>query len=169
MKVTGYQLREALRRWTTRLDIASKQFNASLYQFETDRQRSPMEISEDFEKAEVAVAILQETQQAYNGLVKVNVQGHEMTLALAVKRVGTAARLEKMWRSAASDRGVRDRYYSRELTRNKDDVVAVRQVSVEDALQKAEEAARRSSALREAIAVANATELDMNIQKELLD
>jgi hypothetical protein len=69
--------------------------------------------------------------------------------------------MEKMWRSIAAPR--KDRYssFDREMTRDKDQERAQRTVSFQEAGERAQQAARFASALREAIQVANATEVEI--------
>jgi hypothetical protein len=159
-------IREALRRAVTRRDIAGKQFNETIFQFETDKQISPQEISSAFEAADDAVAQLQAAQQKYNDRITVKVNGRSMNLSYAVKRVGGAGRLEKMWRHAATTTG-RDRYSYREMSRKADDILATRAVSVDEALQRANAASQFASELRAAIATANAKEVEMELSENL--
>lgn len=168
MKVTGYQLRELLRRAVTRRDLASQQFRESLWAFAGESMLGkPVDIADDFSYADETVALLEEAQQLYNARVNVSVLGKTFTLAQAVKRVGGAGRLDKMWRIAALDTG-RDRYDSQRRTRSKDEIQAERQVSVSEAIQRADKASQFASALRAAIASANNTEVDLDINPELV-
>ena len=166
MEVTGYQLREALKRWQLKLDTSAKQFKESLYQFDEDQGAqgenfNPSALSSQFEVADAAIATLEAAQQRYNQQVEVNILGEKMPLAVAIKRVGGAGRLEKMWRGVASDTG-RDRYSYREMTRDKDQIRAKRTISVQDSIKFADEAARKAGALRSAIATANNTKVDLS-------
>ena len=74
--------------------------------------------------------------------------------------VGGAGRLEKMWRSASTP--TTDRYSYREETRNKDAIVAERQISFDDAAAYARTASKRAAALRAAIAKGNASEMTLD-------
>jgi hypothetical protein len=168
MKVTGYKLREAIRRAVTRRDILDRQFKESLWAFEDKSELGPpSKVAKEFAAADEAVARLEEAQQIYNSKVMLNVQGQRMSLAQAVKRVGGAGRLEKMWKSAALDTG-RDRYDSMRRTRSKDDIHATRQVSVQEALKHQQEAASFLSDLRAAVAEGNTTALEIEIDSSLL-
>lgn len=170
MKVTGIQLREAIKRWNLRKESAASQFSESLWQFEDDGERtSPTDLMDMFQKAEAAIAQLQVAQTRYNLAVKVKVQNWNMTLCEAVKQVGGAGRMQKMWRGAAVDKG-RDRYSYRELTRNQNEVRAQRQVSIKEALAKASETAVLAGAFRNAIAVGNTTEIEVeDLRAELFE
>jgi hypothetical protein len=163
MKVTGYKIKEALKLWTSRRDMAAKQFNDSIWQFEDDNLGlSPQDISAMFAKADDAVAQLQSLQQYYNTQVEFEVAGQPMTLTYAVKKVGGAARMEKMWKTAAEDTGVdRGRWSTRELSRNVDSVHATRMVTTKEAVRISEKAAHEASLLRTAIAVANGVEKEI--------
>jgi len=160
MKVTGYQLREALRRWRDRRDIHSRTFSDALWQFEGENQGNPVEIAQEYEKADRAIAALESAQQEFNQRVTVKLSDGTFKLSVAVKRVGGAGRLTKMWRSAATSTG-RDKYSYRENRRNKDDEFATRRVDQPTCMQKADDAAVYASKLRAAIAVANGTEIDI--------
>lgn len=154
MDVTGFLLREAIRRYELRRRVAANQFDDSLTQFEGETKRSPESITEDFVAAERAIATLQAAQSRYNLLVEVDVLGEKMTLCEAVKRIGGAGRIEKMWRTAAG--GKKDRYgYDRDEVRRADEVRANRTVSVEDAMKRASRLASQASAIRAAIATGN--------------
>lgn len=168
MKVTGYQLREALRNWHTRLDVLNKQFRESLWQFPDSEQPAdfkPDTLAAQFAQADDTVAALENAQQVYNQKITVTIAGRKVPLSYAVKRVGGAGRLEKMWRWAATDNG-RDRYSYRETSRKSDEVYAKRMASMNDCVRAAEKTASLASELRSAIAAANATEIDLEVNPE---
>lgn len=167
MEVTGYKLREALRNHRTLRDVHAARFNETLFQFEGSDAQSPQEVADAFRKADHAVAALEEAQQFYNQQVRVKAGGETMTLARAIKMVGGAGRLEKMWRSAAKDSG-RDRYSYREMTRKSDEIVAKRMVSIDDSIKLATNAAQFASELRSAISEANATKVNIEISPDLI-
>lgn len=161
MKVTGFLLREAIRRWELRRDTAANQFDDSLAKFKDEDKQSPTEITQAFVEAEVAVAKLQAAQARYNLSinVKLEVTNETVTLCEAVKRLGGAGRLEKMWRSAAG--GKKDRYGGYDQgTRRADEVRAVRTVTVKESMAHANRASAVAGALRAGIAKANGTEME---------
>lgn len=161
MQITGYRLREAIRAHELRATMHQQQFENSLKAFPDEKKESPTSLAEKYSEAERAVARLQTAQARYNLQVEVEVAGEKMTLCEAVKRVGSAGRLEKFWREAASG-GKKDRYsLGREDVRNTDEIRAVETISREDAGRLAAKAARFAGALRQAIAVANATSIDI--------
>ena len=162
MQITGFQIREALKRWNLRLETADKQFKNSLWAFEGEQMIAPLEVGKNFKEADEAVARLENLQQRYNQKVEVDVLGKKMTLALAVKMIGGAGRREKMWRLAATDTG-HERYSSyRDMTRKADDIQAKRQITVEEAMKQADEAARFAGALRAAVATGNAKQVELD-------
>lgn len=172
LSVNGYKIRESLRRAIQRRQVTSGTFESTLYAFDGEDKPKPKQVAVAFQKADEEIAKLQELQQAYNQYVKIGGQGSglkEMTLALAVKLVGGAGRMEKMWRDVAFEK--RDGYgYDRhEKTRSKDEIYAKRQVSQEDAMKESEIAASYAGDLRAAIAKGNTTEMQISpdVEKEL--
>lgn len=165
MKVTGYMIREALRRWTTKQQIAAKVFPESVFAFEGESEH-PTKLDHDFWLASTYVAALQALQQKYNMAVTITVKGlrEEVKLSLseAIKLLAFASQRSKMWRVAAESNG-RDRHMFRELTRDKDKEVAKRQVSVKECMDKTEEVDRFYASLRGSIASANATEVELDV------
>ena len=132
MKITGYQIRAALRGYELDRKVASQQFAESLYFFEGEKKGSSDDLMRRFVDAEERVAHLQVLQARYNLAVTVEVQGHtsrqKMTLHEAVKLVSGANRTEKMWRDAAHKKTKkRATYYGSDpsLQRKDDDVFAI--------------------------------------------
>lgn len=170
MKVTGYLLREKVREWELRRNMANEQFPASLKKFPGETKRTPAEVVGDFEKAEKAIAYLQAAQARYNLGVQVNVLGEVMTLCEAVKRIGGAGRAEALWRSAAG--GKKDRYSSYrndDEVRKADEVRAVATITQEDAAKQATRAAKYAGAMRAAIATGNATVVEMELDTAIIE
>ena len=166
--LNGYMLREAIKRWIMRRDTASKQFGSSLFQFDEDYEggqipedNNPLAISSVFKKADDAVAKLETLQQAYNLKVPVKLRGQTVTLSYAVKRVGGAGRIDKMWRSAAVDDGT-ERHYSRQITRQDGERRARKMVTMPIALGQSDDSARFAGEIRAAIAQANSTEIPLS-------
>ena len=168
MFITGYKLQQRLRELHHTRDIAAAQFDKGRFKFEDEDKPTATAAFECFREAEAAIAQLQVAQAEYNLSVEVEVLGEPMTLCEAVKRVGGAGRMEKMWRSVASPK--RDRYaYDDGLTRNKDEERAQPTVTTSEATAFAQKAARFASALREAIAFANATQRDIEMNPALFE
>ena len=114
-----------------------------------------------FEEADKAMARVEEIQQRFNQHVSCDVENVELSLAYCVKMVGGAGRREKMWRSAAVKK--RDRWGGNtpNLERSKDSEYASRTIPQNECLNKAKEASSFATALRSAIAHANATKVDL--------
>lgn len=158
MKVTGFLLREAIRRWELRRDTAANQFEDSLKRFPDDDKPTPEAVVAAFSTAETNIASLQAAQARYNLRINLDVLGAEMTLCEAVKRLGGAGRLDKMWRTAAG--GKKDRYgYRDDNPRKTDEIRATPTVTVKAAMEYANKASAWAGALRAAIAKGNGTEV----------
>lgn len=169
MIVTGYKFQHALRELGHRRDNAAAQFKGAQFAFEGDSVPDPKFIMMAFSRCDEAIARLQTAQQEYNLDVMVQVDNaSSMTLCQAVKMVGGAGRIEKMWRLCAGHTG-RNRYEDRELSRDATQVRAKRQVSVDDAMREAHVAAKFASALRTAVSIGNATEREMNLDPSLFE
>ena len=160
MKVQGTELRLAIQRCIERASMAKDQFPESLWAFPDDENQVPLDIYQEYVDASEGVALLQVAQQAFNRLTKVQVNGVEMPLALAVNLVGGAGTRAKMLRAAQRDKG-RDRWSVPEKTRDANVVVAKRQLSVADATEQLKLAAMYASKLRQAIAMGNATTCEL--------
>lgn len=169
MKVTGYTLREALRLWQLRRDTAAGQFPKVLTAFKGEGKPSPETIGANVLSAETAIATLQAAQAQYNSSVRVPVAGgRELTLLECIKRIGGLGRVEKLWRTAATVK--EDRYsLTDSKTRKTDEIVAERTVSYEAAGAKAAEYGKLLGKYREAIAVGNAREVDIDLDAALLE
>jgi len=167
VKVTGYKLREEIRRNELQRDMAANIFKDSLHAFKEEEKADPRALMQQFRNAEFHVAMLQEAQQRYNLKVTVDVQGRKMSLASAVKMLGGAGRAAKMWREAVGEK--EDRYSCRNnLERQKDTETAKRTVSHEEALKEANKADAYAGSLRAAIALGNATETEIEHLESLL-
>lgn len=159
MKVNGYLIREAIKRYELRRDTSAKMFSESLHKFADETKATPDEVVAKYRAAEDAVAALQVAQARYNLLIQVNVLDKKMTLMEAVKRIGGAGRLEKMWRDAVSPKS--DRYsYRDDMERDITKERAIPTMSQDEREEKANKAASRAGAFRAAIAAGNGIEVD---------
>jgi hypothetical protein len=155
MNVTGYKLREALKMKSLELATIQSLFDESLYAFEGEKKDSPEVVAARIGVLETQIAVLQAAQSYYNLQVTVEPDGNKMPLEAAVKMVGGAGRLSKMWRTAAQG-SKRDRWdRSMSPVRNKEDVIAQPTISKSDALVFAQKAEKFAAALRSTIAVGN--------------
>lgn len=169
MKVNGFQLREAVRRWELIRENAAKQFPATHWAFEGETDRlTPDATMERYVQADTAIAKLQTWQQQYNLSVPLDVLGFHMTLSEAVKRLGAAGRAEKMWRVALNDEG-QERYSNRrDIVRPKDEIRAKKLMKPDALMERANKASKFSGALRAAIAKGNVTEVELPVDPALL-
>ncbi len=165
--VTGNQLRDSIKRWSLKLDIAIKQFTEGLWVFDEHEGPTLLELSNQIKTAEASIASLQTAQSVYNLAVEVDVQGRTTSLCEIVKRVGGAGRLSKLWRNIAASTG-RDRWSRVSLTRSKDDDRAKRSISVQAAVEQADQAEKFAAALRHGLAVGNTVEVSLSIDQDLL-
>ncbi len=161
MKVTGYQLREAIKEQELLRDTAARSFAGTLKAFPDETKEAPEAVVAAFRKAETNVSRLQTAQMRYNLAVTVPVLTETMTLAEAIKRVGGEARAEKMWRSAAGP--VPDRYggIHEDNVRDPTQVRATSTITPKVATTHASQAAKRAGAFRQAIATGNAQAVDI--------
>jgi hypothetical protein len=162
MKITGFQITYRLRELQDAREVASGQFGDSLFQFpaEVGTKPSPEEVTRLLEEYERKIAVLQVAQARYNLAVQVEVQGRSLTLHEAVKLVGGAARLAKMWKDAAKKTGTNPYSYG-EMSRDKDHEYTQRTVSVQECLEYSTRANRWASALRQAIQLGNVVEMEI--------
>ncbi len=161
MKVNGFQIKETVGRWLLQRDALANQFRDDLYAFEDEDKPKPEDVMKSYDRADRSMARVQEIQQLFNQATKVDVQGETITLALCVKLVGGAGRRAKMWRDAGP--GKPDRYSSYrddKRERNKETDYAKRLISVDDCVRFSTEAAKYASALRNAIARGNSTDIE---------
>jgi len=162
MEVTGYKIKEALKLKNLELQAVQSLFDESLYKFEDEKDKmSPAEVAQKILVLENNIADLQTAQSYYNLQVPIEIDGVKGTLEKAVKIVGGAGRLSKMWRTAAKG-NVRDRWNrSQVATRRADEEVAIPTISKRDALELAKDAEKFASQLRSAIALGNTTVIDI--------
>lgn len=164
MKVSGYMIREALKGHDLKRTLAATQFESTLYAFEGEKKAAPMDVYTAFSVAERAIAKLQYAQTMVNVKVQVDVLGERMSLCEAIKRVGGASRAEKMWRKAAGEKDKKPRFYGDDTdatVRKANETRATATVSAESAVAQAQLVAKYTSALRVAIAGANAQEVEI--------
>ncbi len=157
--ITGYKLREALKQWNLRATTLHGQFNGTLQRFEDEEKITPLAITEQVLAAEAAIAKLQEVQEMYNLRVQVKFENGTHSLSEAVKLLGGFTRVEKSWKTAAKDDSDPYSGFGRPSVKDKEKAYQVDTVSKDERLKLALQFAKRTSALRSAIAVANGTEV----------
>lgn len=159
MKITGYALREALKQHELRRDAASRSFNGTLKSFTDESKETPQAVMEVLRHAERCIARLQVAQMRYN--LAVTVPGGTMLLAEAIKLIGGIGRAEKMWRTVAGPKEDRYSSYHEEDVRDPTKIRASSTITVKEAVALAAATAKESSQLRESIAIANATSVEV--------
>jgi hypothetical protein len=169
LKVTGYQLREALRHWRSVQEGLAIDLKGSLYYFDIKEKIDPLVVAEDYRAAEDAVASIEEAQQKYNLRVTMTISDEPKTLTYAIKALGMAGRYAAVWKSVANDKQNIRWGESYERVRNKDEVHAKRTISKETATKMRTAANKYASDLRQAIALANASKLEIDIPEYLID
>lgn len=166
MKVTGYQLREAIKRQVQRTEMAKDVFRSSYVGFDDDT-KDPVKAGCLFLESGTNVALLQAAQQRYNDRVTVSHKGEIVTLAVAVKLIGHLGAYEKEWRTIASQKKERSYGSDPTLERDTTKIYAKRLISTDTAFSLAEAAGKDAAQLRAAIATANNTELDIDLPATL--
>ena len=167
MKVTGYKIQHKHKELEQLKEVAAQQFNDNIMQFESQNEKMELpEVFANYTSLEKRIARLQAAQCLYNLSVDVSVLGERMTLLEAVKLVGGAGRSEKMWKDVVKGNKTRHHGYG-EQTRSKDQEYAVRSVSINDAVGFAQQATKIAGALREAIQVGNANEVELDLDESL--
>jgi hypothetical protein len=157
LKVTGYKLREGIRVWELRKTAATNGFTQSIVSFADEDHGDPLLFFKEVEVCERNIALLQTAQSLFNLQVQVKVEGLSSgSLAEAVKLIGGAGRLEKLWRTVI--KGKRDHYST---YRSAGEVAAVQKVHNQVVLSKATSAAKFAGKLRSAIAEANNNEIEV--------
>lgn len=169
MKVTGYRLQYEIKEAKHERDVAAVLFTDGLWQFKDENKPKPPMAMKVYRQAENRIVALQEAQAKYNLAVMVEVQGQKMSLCRAIKAVGGAGRIEQMWREIAKSSQARvDAFGIPARVRDADAEQAEQTISAQEAAGLAKEAGRYASALRQAIQVGNATEVDIELAPSVL-
>ena len=182
MNITGHRIIQRLKELKAERSMLNDRYPGTLFQFPSDLEQEdalmPEAIIGKLVLIEGKIAWLQHAQARYGQKVEVIFEGHNCTLALAVKLLGGMDRAEKLWRQAAKvsdgERGKRRTLFS-DYDRKKsdpDEERLVRVVSLESAMKQAQAMSRRCSAMRGAIAVANSRETtcaEIGLDPELLE
>lgn len=170
-RVTGTQLRRAIKTWEARRDLAVGRFTPSLTAFNpNDEDKDPKQVAAEILQAETGLAKLLTAQGQYNLLVKVTVDTETVTLSEAIKRVGGLSRNAKRWKEAsARPKRPHWREDNDPAVRDKDKEYAQRTVSFVDAGELGIQAEREAQKFRDAIGSANGTAVDVDLDGGLLD
>jgi DNA repair exonuclease SbcCD ATPase subunit len=166
MKTNGIQLMASIKKLQKRRDLLQSQFEGSLQKFDDEKKRDPVELAAEIERYERQIADLQAAQSVLNSKVRITVDGQEMSLLAAVKQVGGAERIVSLWTGVATAGAKqRERYgFMDRSVRNKDQETAKDTVSADKAIEMAQVASERASALRAAISYGNAVDVELGFE-----
>ena len=163
MKITGIEIREAIKHWTSQKTLLAKVFVDSGFAFGGEDKPAPEEVARQLEQASRFVAELESLQQQYNAAQRFAFDGREITLSVGVKLVAAYAQLSNLWRDYA-ERGMlnAESPYNPNLTltRKDDEIHAVRRVSTAEASRISASYARKAGVLRGAVALANSASIE---------
>lgn len=165
MKVSGLEIREALRQWALRRDAANKRFEEALTRYEDETKESPLEAETELILCEDAIAHLQTAQSYFNGQINVRVGTAEMKLTYAVKRVGGAARLEKLWHAQVKAKKV-PAWESARTKRTKDQVKELSAMSIPEMVAQAQQASLFAGQVRSAVSWGTSQTLEIEFLKD---
>ena len=167
MRVTGYQLKEAIQTWEFKRDTAKTLFQNSLYAFR-DEELYPRDEMALLVEAEDAIVKLQAAQAYLNLQVTCEVQGGTMTLAEVIKAKGAASRILAAWKQALpSDHG-RGGWLG-PLVREKDKEEARPVLGPDDVAKEVQAARKWVNALSVAIGRGNDIETEVWLDSSLLE
>lgn len=170
VRVTGYKLRSTLHLLELQRDSLLLRFADSLHYFQDELKSSPEDLMLQFNETERRIAELQTVQSRYNLQVQVETASGFMSLCMAIKLMGGAARGENAWKVASGTRKERRAYSSGpELVRSTDQISAKAALSPQELLTFTTAACKYASAIRTAVAQGNATVVEMDIDPKLLE
>jgi hypothetical protein len=159
MKITGYQLREAIKMWQLRKTTAEGLFTDSLAKFTGETKDTPTVMAAIIQQAEESIARLQVLQMRYNLQVQMVIADlGEMSLAMAIKFSGVVSRIEKIWAGAAT--ASRDPYENRRVRDPQQDR-AEPTITPKEILAETSKSTKRAGALRTAIGAGNTREVEI--------
>jgi hypothetical protein len=169
VRVNGFKLQQRIRELSDMRDVYGRQFTDGRFRFEDEKKRTPDEAMQLLNETERKIVELQLVQAEFNMTVKVDVDGREVPLMFAVKMVGALGRMGKMWRVASKGNEDRYRYNQFEMERERDKDYAVPALTMDEYAARAREAGARAAKYREAIALGNATILEMDVDPGLFE
>lgn len=166
MQVNGFQIREAIKHWTLKREMAVKVFNDSGFAFAGEIKISPRDAAENVRAFDEAVAKLESFQQTFNSRIKVTFEGKSLWLAQAVKMIAGIGRLENLWKTYASKGlGGNDsrRSYGEtpSTVRKEGETHAERVLPLNECVDQAAKFAKQQAALRALISSANGTQVEV--------
>jgi hypothetical protein len=169
MLINGNKIKQTIKIKSMELDTISSMFEDSLNTFEDENKESPYDISNKIEKLEYQISLLQAAQKYYNTIVDVDIDGKKQPLQVVINFVGGLSRLSKKWRSAAKTEKGRSLYgLSDKLKRNKEEEIAKRTVSKQEALITFKKIEKQVLKLRNVIAEYNNKMVEISFIDESL-
>lgn len=162
MEVNGYDIKEKIKELIEQEHFLKIQFETSVYTFENEQKKNPLDIAKDYLNTCERITKLQCLQQQYNLFMSVLLEpgelNSEISLAEAVKKVSQIDCMRNMWKSTTSKKNldIYGRSLNSDKQRSKDIEVATRQISEEDSIIECNKYTKVASNLRKAIAIANA-------------
>jgi len=172
MKTNGYKLREAIKVWEMRRELAEDALNKALFVFPGE-EKDQMKVDEywgNYAQAEQSIARLQTAQVRYNLEIKVRAGEMSAPLAYAIKYIGSVQRFVKLWKGALTKGTVKDDPYGRRsaLIRKEDEIHAHKTIPDVECRENVLRYKQEENQLRAAIATANAEELEIEGLDETL-
>lgn len=175
MKISGYKLIDRLEELKEQAKTVDAQFVSSLHKFDKEIDFAPdvialpQEIMQKYADIQTKIGKLQEAQTIYNIKVKVKIQDEVLTLNRAIKEYGSIGHVKNQWKTASVANANRSPYYGFELSRNKEQIYAVRTISIEDSNVLYETANKQVGLLKQGIRSGNATEINIEIDESVFE
>lgn len=164
MRVNGFQIREAIKQWNLKREMAVKVFNDAGFAFDGETKTHPVEAAEAVRHSDEAVARLETFQQQFNSVQGFEFNGKTISLAQAVKMIAGIGRLENLWKTYASKGlGGNDHHKSwgepPSTVRKEGEIHAKRTLPLAECVANAAKYAKQQAALRALISSANGTQI----------
>lgn len=160
MKLNGYKIQQALREAESLRTVLASQFTENQRYFASAGPAPDLKATmERYVKAEDRISALQVAQAQYNCAVKLD---NGMSLLHAIKAIGGAGRIEKMWRDSMT---VAKTYF--DDTKRDGEEHKRSALEPEKALSFSKAASRNAAHLRMLIQTGNATEVDIDCDSAL--
>lgn len=161
MKLNGYKIQQALREAEGLRTVLAGQFTENQRYFASAGPAPDLKATMDrYSKTEDRIAALQVVQAQYNTTVTLD---NGMTLLHAIKAIGGAGRIEKMWRDSMTT--AKPGYF--DDTRRTGEEHKLSTIDPEKALSFSKAASRNTAHLRMLIQTGNATQVDIDCDSAL--
>jgi hypothetical protein len=168
-KVTGYELREAIKTRQLKLSNLERDFSKSMFAFEDQKKEKPQELAKRIFLLERDIVRLQTAQAEYNLAATCVLPDGAISLAEAIKLQGVVGRLLNRWQAYQHQ----DLDGGGEMMRVKRADVqeehAKPQMSNKDVLDQVLKIEAQATAIKAAIAKANSEELPVKALTDLFE